>query len=144
MEKGAGVRQMVHVANAAAAGETGAWNHMKKDGPAKYLKKGPWRVELEGNIGRLYHYGTKMLEWSYGRRTLPMTITVTGWWAGHGSASDQTGVNAALSGLGLSHMRYRRDQAGGGARVNPGGSYRVSASVGRAASSISAITPPEY
>lgn len=135
-EKGAAVYQMVNVANAAAVGEIGAYNYMRKDGPARYLKKGPWKVELEHNIGRLYHYGTKMLEWEYGRRTLPITIKVTGWWSGHGSASDQTGVNATLRALD-SKLRYSRK---GGAHVNPA-SYRVSASVGRM---LAPITPPEY
>lgn len=103
----------------------------------------PWKVRIESwdghGVGALYHYGTKMLEF-----TLEYPSTILGWWAGWGSVSDQQGVNAALSALGQSKMRYSRDRAGGGARVNPGGSYRISASVGRAASSISAITPPEY
>jgi hypothetical protein len=141
MGRGVGITRIVNIANAAAAGESGAWNHMRSDGPAKYAKEGKWKVELEGNIGRLYHYGTKMLEWRYGRRTLPMSIEITGWWVGWGSASDQEGVNAALRALG-SEKHYYRDARGGGPRVNPG--YRVSASVGRAASSISSITPPEY
>ena len=111
---------------------------------------GPWHVTVEGhNLGggyesitatvALYHYSTKMLEWHYKPST--GDVQITGWWIGHGSVSDQQGVNAALSALG-SNKRYSRDARGGGPRVNPG--YRISASVGRAASSISSITPPEY
>lgn len=117
----------------------------KKDGPVYYAKTGKWKVENEAQTGgltvtgRLFHYGTKMLEWKIDTRR--GTAAITGWWIGWGSASDQEGVNAALRGLGSS-LRYHRDTRGGGPRVNPG--YRVSASVGRAASSISAITPPEY
>lgn len=100
-------------------------------------KSGPWRVTRTGLTGgSLYHYGTKMLEWIWDARE----AQITGWWVGHGSVSDQQGVNAALSALG-SPMRYYRDTRGGGPRVNPA-SYRVSASVGR--SMLSAITPPEY
>lgn len=98
-------------------------------------KSGPWRVERTGLTGgALYHYGTKMLEWRWDDRE----AEITGWWAGWGSVSDQQGVNAALRTLG-SPLRYSRDRAGGGARVNP--SYRVSASVAR---TFQAITPPEY
>ena len=84
-------------------------------------------------MAALYHYGTRMLEWSY-RGT---DIAITGWWPGWGSVSDQQGVNAALHALG-SNKRYSRDKRGGGPRVNP---YRVSASVGRG---LNVITPPVY
>ena len=53
MGRGVGITRIVNIANAAAAGESGAWNHMRSDGPAKYAKEGKWKVELEGNIGRL-------------------------------------------------------------------------------------------
>lgn len=99
-------------------------------------KNGPWRTRVESwdghGVGALYHYGTKMLEF-----TLEYPAQILGWWAGWGSVSDQQGVNAALRALG-SDKRYSRDQRGGGPRVNP---YRVSASVGRG---LNVITPPVY
>lgn len=120
---------------------TGRAMGMRKDGSVYVAKTGPWRVEMAwgtgGAVAALYHYGTRMLEWSYSGTD----IKITGWWVGHGSVSDQQGVNAALHELGAP-QRYYRDIRGGGPRVNPG--YRLSASVSRAASSISSITPPEY
>lgn len=108
-------------------------------GQRSRYSNGPWAVTRTGLTGgALYHYGTKMLEWQWDERE----AQITGWWIGHGSVSDQQGVNAALSALG-SPMRYYRDTRGGGPRVNPT-SYRMSSMVGRAASSISAITPPDY
>jgi hypothetical protein len=116
----------------------------RKDGPVYYAQQGPWRVESEPSPSssiitqRLLHYGTKMLEW---RITLThgghAAANITGWWIGHGSVSDQTGVNAALKVLG-STLRYHRDRSGGGPRVNP---FRVSAGVAR---SLTSITPPTY
>lgn len=102
-------------------------------GRKSIYRAGKWRTQrsADGNAYHLYHYGTEMLRWNHARE-------VTGWWGGWGSVSDQEGVNAALRALG-SPLRYHRDRAGGGARVNP--AYRVSATVGR---SINAITPPVY
>lgn len=118
----------------------------RKDGPVYYAARGPWRVESEAGAGglhhtqRLIHYGTKMLEWRLDTRHAiaghTMPATVTGWWIGHGSVSDQTGVNAALRALGSS-MRYSRDTRGGGPRVNP---YRIASGMAR----LTNITPPVY
>src|SRR5574342_1160750 len=95
----------------------------------------PWKVRIETwdghGVAALYHYGTKMLEF-----TLEYPSQILGWWAGWGSVSDQQGVNAALSALG-SNMRYSRDARGGGPRVNP---FRVAAGMAR----LTNITPPVY
>ena len=77
---------------------------------------GPWRVELHGGTGKLFHYGTQMLEWKY--KDYHGNVEITGTWTGWGSTSDQQGVNAALYALG-SPMRYSRDKRGGGPRINP-------------------------
>lgn len=113
---GKGVQNLIYRANEAVIG--GGSGGLRKDGPVRFKKVGPWRVEVEGSTGRLFHYGTKMLEWRYDLTKLPAGITITGTWTGWGSVSDQTGVNAALRALG-STMRYARDTRGGGPRVNP-------------------------
>jgi hypothetical protein len=131
-----GVREMIRRINEGAAGGYGG---LRKDGPARYTKVGPWRAELEGHTGRLFHYGTKMLEWTYQLHAgdSPMTITVTETWTGHGSVSDQTGVNGALDALG-SRLHYYRDSRGGGPRINP--SFRVGSMVG----TLRSISPAQY
>lgn len=131
MASGIGIKRMIHATHSYARGR----------------KAGHWSTQCavtsqESLLCSLHHYGTKMLEWHFQPDKHPRVV-MTGWWVGYGSASDQGGVNAALDALGLP-QHYYRDARGGGPRVNPGASYRVSASVGRAASSIRAITPPDY
>jgi len=114
---GKGVRRLVKLAHT---------------GNRQEYRNGPWRVTRTGLAGgALYHYGTKMLEWVWDERE----AQITGWWVGHGSVSDQTGVNAALDALG-SPLRYHRDARGGGPRVNP---FRAGVGAG-----IRAQTPPVY
>src|SRR6266545_4236220 len=131
MATGKGVANLVARIHEAAHGNMGG---VRRDGPLRYAKAGPWRAELEGKTGRLLHYGTKMLEWHYDMSTFPTTMTITGTWTGLGSVSDQTGVNAALRALG-SPMRYSRDDRGGGPRVNP---YQVQNA------GIHSLSPPQY
>jgi hypothetical protein len=95
----------------------------RRDGPVNYLKSGPWRVESKQDevpgryfLQSLWHYSTEMLRWSYDFTS--GQVTIIGTWTGHGSVSDQTGVNSALWALGSS-LRYSRDQRGGGPRINP-------------------------
>ena len=129
MAQGVGVQRLVKR----------AMDHVRfGPGTGKVFGGRPWSVHVEWiggtRILSLHHYGTKMLEWE----TLSGDdVKILGWWAGWGSVSDQTGVNAALRTLG-SNKRYSRDRRGGGPRVNP---YRVSASVGRG---LNVITPPVY
>ena len=82
---------------------------------------GPWRVarvvNREGSamlddVYQLWHYDTCMLEWC--ENDFGSTVTYTN--IGHGSVSDQNGVNKAFAILGAG-LRYRRDQAGGGPRI---------------------------
>jgi hypothetical protein len=75
---------------------------------------GPWAVVLHGDHATLRHYATDML-W-FTRMTDPPHVNVLS--TGHGSVSDQAGVNAALQALGSS-KRFSRDRRGGGSRINP-------------------------
>lgn len=78
-----------------------------------------WRVDAypasDGEISSciLWHYDTVMLQWNSDdpsdRRVLFTSI-------GHGSVSDQNGMNIAFRTLGLPY-RYDRDIKGGGARI---------------------------
>lgn len=134
MSRGVGVERLVRKVMEGNRG-------LRKDGPVFYAKTGPWRTEIEpGTFGgksdkyRLIHYSTTMLEWEVSNMGV---ITITGTWTGHGSVSDQQGVNAALRALG-SRMRYSRDRSGGGPRVNP--SFRVPGAMMKFAP----ITSPTY
>lgn len=73
-------------------------------------QRGPWWVKAIGAQAILGHYATEMLAFD-----LRGNVTVLS--VGHGSVSDQSGINAALWALGSS-MRYSRDIRGGGPRVN--------------------------
>ena len=137
MAQDKGVRTIVRRINEHAIG--GYHAGLKKDGPAWFAKSGPWRAEHEGSTGRLYHYGTKMLEWQYDTTTFPATITITGTWTGHGSRSDATGVNGALDALG-SRMHYYGDAKGGGPRINPS-AFRVGSMIG---GSLTSVSPAQY
>lgn len=58
----------------------------------------------------LYHHGTRMLQW-----TSDGEITYAG--IGHGSVSDQRGMNKAFRMLGFRDYHYYRDRDGGGPRI---------------------------
>lgn len=90
-------------------------------------------------IMHLYHYGTAMLKWQqeFSPQGHDRGGIIMESWTGYGSVSDQSGVNSALLAIG-SELRYRRDDKGGGPRVNP--TFRVPTS----SASIRAITPPVY
>lgn len=83
-------------------------------GKGKAGSERSWTVEskTEG-IFELRHYGTLMLEWReqdvYGRELLYAGT-------GHGSVSDQGGMNQAFRALKLPY-RFDRDYRGGGPRI---------------------------
>lgn len=125
MASGVGIKRMIHQTHSYARGR----------------KAGHWWTQCavasqDSLMCSLHHYGTKMLEWAYHPNQHPRVV-ITGWWVGHGSVSDQGGVNAALDALG-STLRYHRDARGGGPRVNP---FRVSVAAARG---LRPITPPVY
>lgn len=75
-----------------------------------------WKVQTEYNkltesAYTLRHYGTVMLVWI----DTPEGTRIVDWSTGHGSVSDQNGLNTAFRVLGL-HYRMDRDYRGGGAR----------------------------
>jgi hypothetical protein len=75
-----------------------------------------WHVEQHNgvaNVVHLRHYATTMLVWNVED---PYDAEVLDWDTGHGSVSDQNGMNTAFRALGLPY-RFDRDQRGGGARV---------------------------
>jgi hypothetical protein len=76
---------------------------------------GAWRVERmeSGTIATLWHYSTPMLTWAVDQ---PANPAVLDYGIGHGSVSDQGGMNVAFRTLGLA-LRYDRDQRGGGPRI---------------------------
>jgi hypothetical protein len=80
---------------------------------------GAWRVERRPDDAdpfpgalELWHYSTRMLLWRDG----PDGVDVLDWSLGHGSVSDQRGMNTAFAELDLSY-RYDRDERGGGPRL---------------------------
>src|SRR5262245_26306208 len=82
-------------------------------GKGRAGSNGAWRMETDGFVRRLYHYRTLMLEYrivrtrdGYGHSVIHMS-------EGHGSVSDQGGMNTAFRALGLPY-RFDRDQRGGG------------------------------
>jgi hypothetical protein len=76
---------------------------------------GAWRVERDpdGSTATLWHYSTAMLSWNVER---PSDPTVLDWSIGHGSVSDQGGMNQAFRVLGLPY-RFDRDARAGGPRI---------------------------
>jgi hypothetical protein len=79
---------------------------------------GAWRVHRwtpanGGACATLYHYRTAMLSW---RIDQPDDPSVLAYGTGHGSVSDQGGMNTAFRALGLPY-RFDRDQRGGGPRI---------------------------
>ena len=91
-----------------------------RDGRGRAGSNRSWRVET--GIHRyggfdlltveLWHYSTLMLSWSGDEDGIFYVYTSTG----HGSVSDQHGMNTAFKVLGLP-LRYDRDWRGGGARI---------------------------
>ena len=74
---------------------------------------GSWRLERTSNDEYvLVHYATPMLSW-YDH---PDGVVITGYSVGHGSVSDQGGMNVAFRVLGVPY-RYYRDWHGGGPRI---------------------------
>ena len=64
-------------------------------------------------VCELWHYNTRMLVWD---EVDPTDERVLDFDVGHGSVSDQNGMNIAFRTLGLPY-RYDRDIKGGGARI---------------------------
>src|SRR3954454_7829454 len=83
------------------------------NGKGRAGSNGAWHVEANGTHRRLWHYGTLMLHWSILRDGRTHIID---WSEGHGSVSDQGGMNTAFRALGVPY-RYSRDARGGGPRV---------------------------
>jgi hypothetical protein len=71
-----------------------------------------WRGD-QSQFRDIYHYSTLMGRFvrDDSGRWWPVFLGV-----GHGSASDQNGMNQILMGLGIGTIRYRRDARGGGPR----------------------------
>src|SRR5215469_8970472 len=89
-----------------------------RDGHGRAGSRGAWRVEkimsdpFVGQEYELWHYSTLMLRWL--RRlnhNIPSYAST-----GHGSVSDQGGMNTAFKVLGLPY-RFDRDWRGGGPRI---------------------------
>lgn len=74
--------------------------------------RGAWHVTRLEDRYCLVHYQTIMLQWTDG----PMGTEIIDFSTGHGSVSDQNGMNIAFTALGLNY-RYDRDWKGGGARI---------------------------
>jgi hypothetical protein len=80
---------------------------------------GAWRVERDesdpyvGQDYTLWHYATPMLRW---RKSTRYGVELIDAGTGHGSVSDQGGMNTAFRVLGLPY-RFDRDQRGGGPRI---------------------------
>jgi hypothetical protein len=78
---------------------------------------GAWRMETDGFVRRLYHHRTLMLEYRIVRGRHGWTNRVVSMSEGHGSVSDQGGMNIAFRALGLPY-RFDRDARGGGPRIS--------------------------
>lgn len=72
-----------------------------------------WRIERRGDIAVLIHYSTAMLRWDVNRPGETVQVLSIG----HGSVSDQNGLNTAFRAFDVP-MRYDRDQRGGGPRIS--------------------------
>jgi hypothetical protein len=86
-----------------------------RDGKGSAGSGGAWQVERVGEHGReLWHYSTRMLAWVErpGHRAKLLDYST-----GHGSVSDQGGMNTAFRVLGLPY-RFDRDARGGGPRIS--------------------------
>jgi hypothetical protein len=72
---------------------------------------GAWRVEkpdydpFVGTEWELWHYGTRMLQW---RESTRYGVEVCDWSTGHGSVSDQNGMNIAFRVLGVDAYYSRK------------------------------------
>jgi hypothetical protein len=73
-------------------------------------RAGKWRVTRDGSVCELWHYSTLMLRWEDTGHGAQVWYTGTG----HGSVSDQGGMNTAFKVLGLPLYFSRK----GGAEIN--------------------------
>lgn len=81
-----------------------------RNGKGKAGSGGNWQAFSNGDGSReLWHYSTLMLKWTTDGELLDYSI-------GHGSVSDQGGMQTAFKVLNLPY-RYDRDQRGGGPRI---------------------------
>lgn len=76
---------------------------------------GAWRVEIDSGpsihdkrVAELYHYSTLMLVWNI---ESPLDSEVLDWSLGHGSVSDQNGMNTAFRVLDLPYYYSRKGGA---------------------------------
>jgi len=83
-----------------------------KNGKGRAGHGNHWCVEFdEASVTfNLYHYGTRMLSWRVDSKLKPHLIDCN---TGHGSMSDQNGMNVAFKTLGFD-LRYSRK---GGASI---------------------------
>lgn len=72
-----------------------------------------WTVERDNSVATLVHYSTPMLRWDVRAPRESHTVISIG----HGSVSDQNGMNTAFRTLGIAR-RFDRDARGGGPRVS--------------------------
>ena len=108
-----------------------------KDGQSR--KVGKWSFtdsyqSIGGHVREIFHYSTKMVEFvgfertfNHDRNEMDLEWQVTFVGIGHGSVSDQGGINQLLSTTGIwrnGHEMYQsygyymaRDQRGGGPRI---------------------------
>lgn len=68
---------------------------------------GHWRVNAMGNTFELWHYRTRMLQWA-DTDTGPVLLNAN---TGHGSVSDQQGMNVAFKVLNLPYYFSRKGGA---------------------------------
>lgn len=73
-----------------------------------------WRVADVNGARELWHYSTLMLRWNPANPADPEVLDYS---TGHGSVSDQGGMNTAFTLLGLP-LRMDRDIRGGGPRIS--------------------------
>jgi hypothetical protein len=83
------------------------------------IRAGHWRIErpdsdpFVGTEYELWHHSTRMLHWRESKRNGIELLSLS---LGHGSVSDQGGMNRAFRALGASHLYYSR--AGGAGIIN--------------------------
>lgn len=79
-----------------------------------------WMADYDRSSNRLYvwHYSTLMLIADrYHDKSGHELWVILDWSLGWGSATDQQGMNRLFDRLGYPDLSYRRDQAGGGPRI---------------------------
>lgn len=83
-----------------------------RKGSGRAGSNGAWQAVTEGSTTQLWHYGTLMLSW---RKTFDeMPPVMVNYSIGHGSVSDQNGMNTAFRVLGFPYY-YSRN--GGNPRI---------------------------